>query len=173
MKLPISDDGRTTMFKEMRRKKQALSAQECTEVLAGGEWGVLGLNGDDGFPYTVPLNYVYHNGEVIFHSARAGHKVDAIARDARASFCVVDRSELVPEKFATAYRSVIVFGRLRKLDDPEERARALTALVEALAGCEPEDSKRNEVDTCRMRDNVEVFALSPEHISGKQAIPLR
>ena len=157
------------MFRDLRRKQQVLSVQECEKVLAAGEWGVLGVHGDNGYPYTVPLNYVYHDGQILFHSARSGHKIDAIARDEKASFCVVDKSALVPEKFATDYRSVIVFGRVRKLEGREELTEALTALVEALSGEEPLVSKRAEVDTCMMRDNVEVLALTPEHISGKQA----
>ena len=87
------------MFRETRRKKQVLSEQECADILARREWGVLGLHGDDGYPYTVPLNYVYYNGIIYFHSARTGHKIDAIDRDDKASFCVVDKSDLVPEKF--------------------------------------------------------------------------
>lgn len=154
----------------MRRAKQALIEQECISVLEACEWGVLALHGDDGYPYTVPVNYVYHNGEIVFHSARDGHKVDAIARNPKASFCVVSESELIPERYATGYRSVIVFGQMRKMEDQDERSEALVALVEALAGGEPEASKRAEIDSCWLRDNVEMFALTPEHISGKQAL---
>ena len=127
------------------------------------------MHGDDGYPYTVPLNYVYHNGVIYFHSARAGHKIDAIGRNDKASFCVVDKSDLVPEKFATAYWSVIVFGRIHKVQDEEERVDALTALTEALAGHVDEGSKHAEVASCKMRDNVEMLALVPEYISGKRA----
>ena len=117
------------MFRETRRKKQVLSEQECADILERCEWGVLGLHGDNGYPYTVPLNYVYYNGIIYFHSARTGHKIDAIDRDDKASFCVVDKSDLVPEKFATAYWSVIVFGRIHKVQDQDERIDTLTALT--------------------------------------------
>ena len=157
------------MFRETRRKKQVLSEQECADILARCEWGVLGLHGDDGYPYTVPLNYVYYNGIIYFHSARTGHKIDAIDRDDKASFCVVDKSDLVPEKFATAYWSVIVFGRIHKVQDQDERIDTLTALTETLAGHVDEGSKHAEVASCKMRDNVEMLALVPEYISGKRA----
>ena len=158
------------MFREMRRKKQSLSTTECLEILTSGEWGVLALRGDDDYPYPVPLNYVFHKGEIVFHSARAGHKVDAIERDKRASFCVVEQSTLVPEKFATAYRSVIVFGTMRKIVSQEERSETLKELVEALSGHVDTASKHAEINSCWMRDNVEMFALTPEHITGKQAL---
>ena len=81
----------------------------------------------------------------------------------------MDKSDLVPEKFATAYWSVIVFGRISKVQDEEERIDALTALTEALAGHVDEGSKHAEVASCKMRDNVEMLALVPEYISGKRA----
>ena len=157
------------MFRDIRRKKQVLSEQECLEILAGGEWGVLGVHGDDGYPYTVPLNYVFHEGAIYFHSARSGHKIDAIEHDDKASFCVVAESDLVPEEFATAFKSVIAFGRIRKVEDQEAKMAALTALVETLTGQVDPALKRAELETCEMRDNVEILVLEPEHISGKQA----
>ena len=160
------------MFRDMRRKKQALSEQECTDVLQRVGWGVLGVQGDDGYPYTVPLNYVLLDGHLYFHCAREGHKIDALERSDKASFCVVDRSELVPSEFTTYYRSVIVFGRLRIVEDQEERARSLTALVEALSGNESEESKRAEIDRCWLRNSLAMLELAPEHISGKQSIEL-
>ena len=157
------------MFREIRRKKQALLPEECESILERGEWGVLALHGDDGYPYTVPLNYVFHNGVIYFHSARSGHKIDALERSDKASFCVVDKSDLLPEDFATAYQSVVAFGRIRKVTDKDELLEALKALVESLAGHVDAASKHAEVDTCRLRENVEVLALEPEHISGKRA----
>ena len=157
------------MFRKMRREKQVLSKSECTRILECGEWGTLGLLGDDGYPYTVPLNYVFVNDKVYFHSAKSGHKIDALANGDKASFCVVDKSDLVPEEFATAYKSVIVFGRISVVDDPAEFEEALVALTERLAGGEPETSKRDEVAKCHMRQNVLVLSLAPEHVSGKQA----
>ena len=66
------------MFRPMRRFKQALSPEECQAVLERGTSGVLALSGDGGWPYAVPLSYVYADGKLYFHSAKSGHKVDAI-----------------------------------------------------------------------------------------------
>ena len=78
------------MFRDLRRKRQALSPQACADVLARGTSGVLAVAGDGGYPYAVPLSFLYDGGKLYFHCARAGHKLDAIRRDPRASFCVID-----------------------------------------------------------------------------------
>ncbi|NLA77117.1 MAG: 5-nitroimidazole antibiotic resistance protein, partial [Clostridiales bacterium] len=105
------------MFREMRRFKQQLAMAECENILARGTSGVLALNGDGGYPYAVPMSYVYDNGKIIFHSAREGHKYDAVLKSDRASFCVIDEDNVVPEKYTTYFRSVIAFGKIRILED--------------------------------------------------------
>ena len=87
------------MFREMRRKRQALSMEEIAAVLNRGTAGVLALSGDDGYPYAVPISYVFDGDKIYFHCARAGHKLDAIRRNAKASFCVVDQDQIVPEEY--------------------------------------------------------------------------
>ena len=87
------------MSRSMRRARLALDERECEEILKRGEYGVLAVQGDEGYPYTVPLNYVFVDGAIYFHSAKEGHKIDAITREAKASFCVVDKSAVVPELF--------------------------------------------------------------------------
>ena len=63
------------MFREMRRKKQALSLAECARILYRGTSGVLALSGDGGYPYAVPLSYVYAGDRIYFHCAKQGHKL--------------------------------------------------------------------------------------------------
>ncbi len=84
------------MFREMRRKRQALDAEEMADVLHKGTSGVLALSGDDGYPYAVPISYVYDGNKIFFHCAKSGHKLDAIHRNAKASFCVIDQDQIVP-----------------------------------------------------------------------------
>src|SRR5690606_31956782 len=114
-----------TMFRSMRRKGQELPEAECKEILSSCSTGVLGLMGADGYPYAVPLNYVYADGAIYFHCAKDGHKIDCIRNSERVSFCVVQRGNVVPELFATDYRSVIVFGRAMIVSDDVERRRAM------------------------------------------------
>ena len=84
------------MFREMRRKSQALSFDECAEILNRGTSGVLALSGDNQYPYAVPLSYVYDNTKIYFHCAQEGHKIDSILRNAKASFCVIDQDQIIP-----------------------------------------------------------------------------
>ena len=99
------------MFRDLRRSRQALSPEECGEILCHGTSGVLALAGDDGYPYAVPLSYVYAGGKLYFHCAKAGHKLDAIARNPKGSFCVIHQDQVVPETYTTHYRTVIAFGK--------------------------------------------------------------
>lgn len=112
------------MFREMRRKLQALDQAECKRILREGKTGVLALSGDGGYPYPVPLNYVYDGEYIYFHCAKTGHKIDSVNRCDKAGFCVVDKDEVMPEKFATAYKSVIAFGRICLVKEEEEMRRA-------------------------------------------------
>ena len=105
----------------MRSNRQQLSAEECQRILGRCTSGVLALTGDGGYPYAVPLSYVYTDGAIIFHSALQGHKVDAIRHDSRCSFCVIDRDDVKPDEFTTHFRSVIAFGRIHILEDADDK----------------------------------------------------
>ncbi len=82
------------MFREMRRKKQILSNKEIIELLEKGTSGVLALLGDNEYPYAVPISYVYDNSKIYFHGAKVGHKIDAIRKCSKASFCVIAQDEI-------------------------------------------------------------------------------
>ena len=158
------------MFREMRRKKQLLSCEESIEVLRCGTSGVLALLGDDDYPYAVPISYVYDGGRIFFHSAKAGHKIDAIRKCGKASFCVIDQDNIVPEEYTTYFRSVIAFGKVRILEDEKEAREAIEKL--ALKYC-PEDSEINRRRAiAREWTPLCMIEFSVEHLSGKQAIEL-
>ncbi|HIZ62883.1 MAG TPA: pyridoxamine 5'-phosphate oxidase family protein [Candidatus Gemmiger avistercoris] len=158
------------MFRAMRRKKQQLSPGACAEILRRGTSGVLAVAGDGGYPYAVPLSYVYDGQTVYFHSANTGHKVDAIVREPRVSFCVIDRDEVLPEAFTTAYRSVIVFGRVRVLEKEEEKRAAVEKLALRYAPNVPEADREAEID--RFWPGLCMLALEPEQITGKEGLEL-
>ena len=156
------------MFREMRRNRQALSAGNASALLEAGTSGVLAVAGDDGYPYAVPLSYACdREGERIwFHCARSGHKLDAVRADGRASFCVVDQDQIVPEEYTTYYRSVILFGTAQVVDDPEEKCRSIDALcAKYRPGFEAE--RAAEIDGSW--DRFLMVRLTPERITGKQA----
>ena len=154
------------MFREMRRKRQALTQAQCQAILEQGSCGVLALSGDGGYPYAVPLSYLYHQGKLYFHCAKSGHKLDALRREPKASFCVVAQDQVAPLEYTTLYRSVIVFGRLRELEVDREKRAAIEALALKYA---PQDTPAHREEAIR-RDwgPLCVLELTPEHISGKQ-----
>ncbi len=158
------------MFREMRRKKQALSPEESATVLYRGTSGVLALSGDGGYPYAVPLSYVFDSERLYFHCAKSGHKLDAIKREPRASFCVIDQDEVAPEQYTTHFRSVIVFGRLRVMEDEGEKREVIEKLAVKYA---PDDTPENwQKAIGRDWEALCILEMTPEHISGKAAIEL-
>ena len=157
------------MFREMRRKRQALPIEESIAVLNRGTSGVLAVSGDDDYPYAVPLSYVFCGSRIYFHSARSGHKLDAIARNRKASFCVIDRDDVVPQENTTYFRSVIVFGKARVLDDEDEKRAALESLA-ARYSPDHEQGRLQEIE--KQFRQVCLVELAIEHITGKEAIEL-
>ena len=157
------------MFREMRRKKQALSKEECELALKRGTSGVLAVLGDGGYPYAVPLSYVYADGKIIFHCAKQGHKLDAIAKNDKVSFCVIDLDDIQPEKYTTYFRSVIAFGRANVLEEEPAKRAAIELLAAKYAPDDPEGRQR-EIE--REYRAVCVVAIEIEHLSGKEAIEL-
>ena len=154
------------MMREMRRFKQALTREQCDEILNRGTSGVLAVAGEGGWPYAGPLSYVWTAGRLFFHFAPAGHKLDAIRREERVSFCVTGRDQVVPEEYTTYYRSVIVFGRARVVDSPEGKRHAIEALCGKYRPGFPE-AMAAEIDGSWER--FLMVELVPERVTGKQA----
>lgn len=158
------------MFREMRRKKQALSAGEIDKILSRGTSGVLALSGDDGYPYAVPISYAYDGEKIYFHCAKAGHKLDAVRRNSKASFCVIDQDQVVPEKYTTCFRSVIAFGSMRIIEDGDEKMAAIEKLALRYAPMDSAANRQAEID--REWDILCMMEMTIEHITGKEAIEL-
>ena len=158
------------MFREMRRKKQLLPAAMTAAVLQRNTSGVLAVSGEDGYPYAVPLSYVYAEGKLWFHSARNGHKLDAIMRQEKVSFCVVDQDEIVPERYTTHFRSAIAFGRVRVVTDAAMKRRVLELLADKYAPQNSPAARAQEIDG--QLAHTAVLELTIEHLTGKEAIEL-
>ena len=153
------------MFREIVRKKQALSEEECLEILKSAKRGVLSVNGDDGYPYGMPLNHYYDpkDGKLYFHGGRIGHKIEAMKRDDRASFCVLDEGTLDPEGWFFHFRSVIVFGRIEFIEDEEK----VIEKVRELSYKFTQDDGYIDGEIAKDLKGTLMFALVPEHITGK------
>lgn len=152
------------MFREMRRKNQQLSEEDTAAILREGSSGVLSVLGDDGYPYGVPLSYLYEEGRLYFHCAISGHKLDALRREAKASFCVIAQDEIVPQKYTTEYRSAIAFGRVRELEG-EEKREALDRLMVKYYPEEAPDHRQEEIE--RSWERLCLLEMEVEHLTGK------
>lgn len=157
------------MFRAMRRSKQLLPQETAIEILNRNTSGVLALSGDDGYPYAVPMSYVYADGKIYFHSAKSGHKIDAIRRNEKVSFCVIDRDQIVPEKYTTYFRSVIVFGRIQLVADTEEMGR-IAAMLAMKYSSDYKDGIPKEINASIR--NMAVLEMTIDHITAKEAIEL-
>ncbi len=158
------------MFRKMRRFKQQLGREQCERILGEATFGVLALSGDDGYPYAVPLSFVYDGDKLIFHCAVSGHKLDAVRHDPRASFCVVSRDDILPERFTTCYESVVVFGRVEVLTDADEIRLAAQKLAARYSPDESDESVEREISSALGRFCILVLHI--EHMTGKQGVEL-
>lgn len=157
------------MFQQMRRFKQELQQDEIERILNFNTSGVLALIDKDGYPYSVPLSYVYSNGKIYFHSAKSGHKIDAINNCEKTSFCIIDRDDVKPEHYTTIYKSVIALGKVKIIDNPEE---VLFAMKELGNKYNPNHDVELQQEIAKSIDRFLVIRLEIEHITGKQSIEL-
>lgn len=153
------------MFREMRRNKQLLSEIDTVAVLNRNTNGVLACLGDDDYPYAVPLSYVYFDDKIYFHSAKAGHKLDAILKDPKVSFAVIDEDTIVSQEYTSYFRSVIAFGKTR-IASGDEWLEAFKALVEKYSGDVPEEARLEEIRGC---NTSHIIAIDIDHMTGKEA----
>ncbi len=151
------------MLYEMRRKDRLLDKKDALDILSSGEYGVLSTIGSDGYPYGVPVNYVYADGFIYFHcAANEGHKIDNMNFDSRVCFTVVSEHSVVPEKFTSKYKSVVAFGRVRLLN-AEEKNTALLNIVEKYAPAFKANGARLIESNCP----AAVYGIEIENIAGK------
>lgn len=158
------------MFREMRRRKQVLAEDEVIAILEKGKSGVLALLGDDDYPYAVPISYVYCDSKIYFHGAKNGHKIDAIRKCFKASFCVIDQDQIIPEEYTTYFRSIIAFGKIRIMQDESEIRKAIMAL--ALKYNQTDNPQGREAAINRDWKPLCMIEFDIEHITGKEAIEL-
>lgn len=150
------------MFREMRRKDREISREESYQILLNGIDGILGTVGENGYPYTVPVNYAVLDNKIYFHSALVGHKLDNIKFNNKVSFTVVSRNEILSDKFSTNFQSVIVFGKANLITPSKE---ILFELIKKYSGDFLEKGKKYINNDFLKTQLVEIEI---EHITGKQ-----
>ena len=153
------------MFRKMRRFKQQISEEECIRVLKEQPRGVLSMIGDDGYPYGIPLDHWYceEDGKLFFHGAKEGHKIDAIAKCDKVSYCVMDNGFRKEGEWALNINSVIVFGRIKLVDDVD-KARLIG---ENLCRKFTDDEEYIQHELTNALPRAQCLELIPEHMTGK------
>lgn len=158
-------------FRKMRRFRQQLGDEACKKILRESTAGVLAVIGDGGYPYAVPLSYVYADGKIYFHSALQGHKVDAISANPKVSFCVIDKDDIVPQEFTTYFRSVIAFGNARIVEDGQEKMETLKLLAAKYSDASV-TSVATENEIAKGFSHLLMIELNIEYLTGKESIEL-
>ncbi len=153
------------MFREMRRKKQLLTDSECHKILLAEKRGVLSLMGDDGYPYGIPIDFWYDEagGSIYFHGAKEGHKIDAIKRCNKASFCVYDEGFKREGEWSLNIKSVVVFGRIHAVQDADRKELICRRISEKFT----DDKGYIDAEVDSAKNRVMCLELVPEHMSGK------
>ncbi len=153
------------MFRGMRRFKQQVSDEECIRVLKEQPRGVLSMIGDDGYPYGIPLDHWYceEDGKLYFHGAKEGHKIDSITRCDKVSYCVMDEGYRKEGEWALNITSVVVFGRIRFVTDPDMINKIGTNLCRKFTN----DEKYIQHEVQFALPRAQCLELIPEHMTGK------
>lgn len=152
------------MFREMRRYKQQTSEDECADILNKAMRGTLAVLGDDDYPYTVPLNFVYDDGHIYFHCAKEGHKLSAIRKHEKASFCVLSEGVREENDWWYHFTSVIAFGRIREITDEKEKDKRLRMLGSKYFPT----AEYLEKEMQQASSRALVLDLKIEHMTGKR-----
>lgn len=155
------------MFREMRRFKQQIGETECIQVLKEQPRGVLSVLGDEDYPYGIPLDHWYceDDGKLYFHCAKVGHKLDAIRKHDKVSYCVMDEGYRKEGEWALNIQSVVVFGRMRMVDDSEDILKRKIATGLCRKFTDDEAFLQNELTHALPR--AAFLELTPEHMTGK------
>lgn len=151
------------MFRKLRKIKYEIPKERVEELIKTTEYGVLSTVGEDGYPYAVPVNYAYINGNIYFHCAREGHKLDNISFNNKVSFTLVPYSKVLSEKFDSEYESVVIFGKAEEVFD-KEKIDGLLGLVYKYS---PEYVEAGKAYIDRAQDKVRIMKISFDYVTGK------
>lgn len=150
------------MFTKMRKIKRQMTEEESIQVLHKGIDGVLGTISLNGYPYTTPLNYVYYDNKIYFHSALEGHKITNIKHNNKVSFTVITRNEIMEKEFSTNFQSVVVFGRAKFIEPSKE---ILMELIKKYSS-DFIDKGKKYVDNDF--ESTQIVEIEIDHMTGKE-----
>ncbi len=154
------------MFREMRRADKQVDSVLVENILHKAKYGVLSTTGDNGYAYGVPLNYAYCDDKIYFHCAKDGHKLDNIKHNNAVCFTVVGDTHIIPQKFSTAFESVVVFGRAFIVEDESEIEYALKAVIDKFS---PEHLTEGYEYIARSAKHTAIVRIDIERTTGKSS----
>jgi len=152
------------MKRPLRREDRRLDDAAAMALLERGEYGILSTSDEHNQPYGIPVNYVVLEDQIFFHCATEGQKLENITANRGVSFCVVGRTELIPEEFSTRYESVVVSGNADLVEDATLKNKALEALVAKYA---PDHLASGKAYIEKLRAKTAVVRISIDHLAGK------
>ncbi|MCM0084313.1 pyridoxamine 5'-phosphate oxidase family protein [Geomonas sp. Red32] len=150
-------------MRPIRRSERQIATEDALSVLEGAEYGILSTVGEDNQPYGIPLSFAVMDEAIYFHCALEGHKLDNITHNDKVSFCVVGKTKVLPNKFATEYESTVVFGTASKVEGAE-RHNALLALLEKYSADFMEEGKKY---IAAKGSKTDVIKITITHVTGK------
>ena len=154
------------MFRPVRKKKNEISAEAAKQLLHTERRGVFAVNGDDGYPYAIPINFFYDEpaGKIYFHGAHAGHKVDALRACDKICFTVYGNETVKDEAWAPYMQSAVVFGRCHMREYSPESMEKIKRFAMKYY---PEESMVDQeiADTGRA---VQLYEIDIEYSTGKE-----
>ena len=167
-----------TEFRKMRRAAQELDHDACLDMIRRATSGVMSVIGDEGYPYGIPMSFVYVDGvketgtvgRFYFHCANTGHKIDALRACDKACFTIIDRDDVVADEFTTYFKSVVAFGRVRIIESEDEKRNAIRILTDRYSPDESEEKKSDEIN--KKMPAFVMLEFTVEHMTGKEAIEL-
>ena len=156
------------IFRQLQRKNQELTVNECAGLLKSTKRGVLSVIGDEGYPYGMPMNHLYSDdGNIYFHCGRSGHRLDSLRNCDKVSFCVCDDGAVTEnKKWALTFKSVIVFGRTEVIDD----INVVSDISERLCRKFTDDDSYIKSEIEQFAHETLILRLTPEHICGKKVV---
>lgn len=153
------------MAREMNKKERQLTAEQTAALIAKGKTGTLSLHGDDGYPYAVPVNYVYFNDAIYIHGAANGYKVDAVKANPKACFSCYVNVEILADKLTAAFESFIATGKVEMIEDKDEKKAVLDYIVDELSA--PEFKEKGTKMIAAMLDKTGIIKFTIEEVTGK------
>lgn len=154
------------MFRKVRKIKNELDEKTTKEVLKKAPRGVLALNGDDGYPYGLPLNYVYDedNNALYFHGTKTGYKIDCIEKSPKASFTALLEEGVSDDGWSKNVSSVVAYGLLEEIEDSDFARDALVKLAQKYY---PSEALIEENIKANFK-NTKMLAFHINYMTGKR-----